>query len=656
MSTKIARMVFGQDGMNREARPMLRWRLAVVLALLLAAGCGPGPGHSPASGARDLARDPFTFANTDHYISRHLELELTVDFGRQLLEGSVIHHVECLEPGAETLVLDTRGLQIEAVELARAPGTAENLTFEVGATDPVRGEPLHIRLPAGQDCDGEFQLKIDYRTGPEASALMWLPPDLTAGGEHPFLFTQSQSIHARSWIPLQDTPAVRLTYEAVIRTPPELLAVMSANNDPRAPRNGEYRFRMPQPIPSYLMALAVGNLRFEAFGERTGVYAEPEVLPSAAWEFADTEEMLETAEAIYGAYQWGRYDLLILPPSFPYGGMENPRLSFITPSLLAGDRSLVSVIAHELAHSWSGNLVSNRTWRDIWLNEGTTSYLEARLMEVLYGKDRADEERLLTYHSLLEDLRTVPPEMQPLAPVFDSGDPDEGQQGLEYAKGQMLLEHLEAQFGREVFDRYMAGYFEHFAFQAISTEQFLEYIDRQLLQPNPGVYSREQLEEWLYRPGLPAAITVPRSANLEAAAVTARAWASGELPVDKLSTKGWSPQAMIYFIKALPPDLERDRLQELDEELGLSSSENAEIGRAWFTEAARRRHLPAYVEIRNYLGRSGRTRLIRPVYRELAANGEDLQLAREIFNGYRSRYHPLTIAAVEPLLAGRSSD
>jgi leukotriene-A4 hydrolase len=635
---------------------MLPWSPPVVLALLLATGCGPGPNQEPAPGAQDLARDPFTFANTDQFVSRHLELELAVDFSRQRLEGSVIHHMECREPGAETVVLDTRGLQIERVQLLRASGTAGDLQFDLGPTDPVRGGPLHIRLPVGLGCEGGFQLKIDYRTGPEASAIMWLPPDMTAGGEYPFMFTQSQSIHARSWIPLQDTPAVRLTYEAVIRTPPELLAVMSANNDPRAPRNGEYRFLMPQPIPSYLLALAVGNLRFEAFGERSGVYAEPEVLPAAAWEFADTQQMLDTAEAIYGAYRWGRYDLLILPPSFPYGGMENPRLSFITPSLLAGDRSLVSVIAHELAHSWSGNLVSNRTWRDIWLNEGVTTYLEARLMEVLYGKDRADEERLLNYQSLLEDLQTVPPEMQPLAPVFESGDPDDGQQGLEYAKGQMLLEHLEALFGRDVFDRYLAGYFEHFAFRAISTEEFLEYIDRHLLQPNPGVYSREQLEEWLYHPGLPAAMTVPRSANLEAAAGAARAWASGELPVDKLSTTQWSPQAVIYFIKALPPDLTDDRLGELDGKLGLSAGENAEIGRTWFTEVARRRHLPAYPAMRDYLGRFGRTRLIQPVYRELAANGEDLQLARKIFSGYRSRYHPLTVAAVEPLLAQPAPD
>lgn len=628
---------------------MLHRIILPLMTLLLAAACERDT-RGPPETAVDPSRDHFTFSNTDQFQTRHLELDLTVDFERQVLAGFVIHHMGCLRAGADTIILDSRGLQVDRVQLAPKHGDAIDLPFEWGGSDSVRGEALRILLPPDWRCAAEFELKVDYRTRPDASAIMWLPAELTAGGEHPFMFTQSQSIHARSWVPLQDTPAVRVTYEAVIRTPPELLAVMSADNDPQALRSGEFHFLMPQPIPSYLLALAVGNLRFAAFGENTGVYAEPEVLPAAAWEFADTQHMLDAAETLYGPYQWGRYDLLVLPPSFPFGGMENPRLSFITPSLLAGDRSLVSVIAHELAHSWSGNLVSNRSWRDIWLNEGTTSYLEARLMEVLYGKERADEERLLTYQSLLEQLHTVPTEMQPLAPVFETGDPDEGQEGIEYAKGQMLLDHLEAIFGRDVFDAYMAGYFDHFAFQAISSEQFLDYVDAQLLQAYPGIYTRRQLEEWLYQPGLPTVMTVPHSSNLEAAAGAAVAWSSGELTVDKLSKKHWSPQATIYFIKALPETLSQEQLAELDRVLGLSSSQNAEIARAWFIEVAKRRYLPAYADMREYLGRFGRIRLIEPVYRELAANGEDSGLAREIFDATRARYHPLTVAAIETFL------
>jgi aminopeptidase N len=647
--------------------------LAASLALLIA--CGDGrqehdPVQTPVQAAvqvpapsKELARDHFSFANTGQFRTRHLELDLEVDFERQVLEGTVVLHLQGTEPGARTVILDSRGLQLERVRLGGAivdPGSdsradlAEDLVIRAGASDPVRGQALEIRLPDGFDPRTEFLLEIDYRTGPDASAIMWLPPELTAGGEHPFMFTQSQSIHARSWVPLQDSPMVRFTYAATIRVPGGLRALMSADNDAAAPRDGEYRFRMPQPIPSYLLALAVGNLEFAAFGDDTGVYAEPELLPAAAWEFADTQAMLEAAEALYGPYRWGRYDLLILPPSFPYGGMENPRLSFITPSLLAGDRSLVSTIAHELAHSWSGNLVSNRTWRDIWLNEGTTTYLEARLMEVIYGKQRADEERVLAWLDLQEKLQTVPEAMQPLAPVFETGDPDEGQDGLEYAKGQVLLEHLEQQFGRDRFDRFMAGYFEHFAFQAISSEQFLEYTEEHLLQRHPGVFSRAQLEQWLYAPGLPAEATAPVSGNLEAAAAGARAWASGELAVDKLSTEGWSPQATVYFIRALPDGIGHDRLAELDRALGLSTSRNAEIARAWFIEVAERRHLPAYPALPDYLGRYGRSRLVEPVYAALAANGEDAELAAQLFADARGAYHPLTVAAIEKHFSARA--
>jgi aminopeptidase N len=595
------------------------------------------------------AHDYFSFANSDQFVLRHLDLDLKVDFDQQALVGYAVLHMDRLDPDARTIVLDSRGLRISGIQVAAAEMEVQPLSFEVGEADPVKGEAIRIHLPPDFRPRTEFQVKIAYQTGPGASALMWLPPELTAGGKYPFMFTQSQSIHARSWVPLQDTPGVRFTYEANIQTPPELLALMSADNDPQVKRRGDYHFSMPQPIPSYLLALAVGHVFFEPIGEQTGVYAEPEVLPDAAWEFGDTQAMLDAAEALYGPYQWGRYDLLILPPSFPYGGMENPRLSFITPSVIAGDRSLVSMIAHELAHSWSGNLVSNATWRDIWLNEGTTSYLDARLMEVLYGKERADEERLLTYQGLLEKLETVPVEMQALAPVFQHGDPDIGQDGLEYAKGQLMLETLEAVFGRDVFDAYLAGYFKHFGFQAITSEQFLDYIDTALLQKFPGHYSRVQVEQWLYQPGIPDGAAVPTSRSLEEAAAMAIAWSIGKRPLDDLPVEDWSPQAMVAFIKALPPELAEPQLGELDRVLGLSTARNSEIARAWFILAATRTYRPAYAEMRSYLNRYGRTRLVKPVYQALIDNGEDGAPAQALFDEARGGYHPLTIAAISPL-------
>ncbi|CAA0302330.1 Cold-active aminopeptidase (fragment) [Alteromonas infernus] len=322
--------------------------------------------------------DYHSFANPNEVRVTHLSLDLTANFETKQLIGDVTLDVKRAKPENNTLVLDTRALDIDSVTV-----NGESVPFEIGKTDPDLGTPLTITLPSAAN-----SVTVAYSTSPDASGVQWLTPAQTAGKQHPFLFTQAQAVHARSFIPLQDSPQVRVTYDATIKTPEALLAVMSASNDPTTKRDGEYEFTMPQPIPSYLIALAIGDLKFKAMGERTGVYAEPALLESAAKEFEDTEAMLEVTEETYGPYQWDRYDLLILPPSFPFGGMENPRLSFITPTVIAGDKSLVSLIAHELAHSWSGNTVTNATWRDLWLNEGFTTYLTYRIMEMIYGHDR----------------------------------------------------------------------------------------------------------------------------------------------------------------------------------------------------------------------------------------------------------------------------
>jgi len=624
---------------------MYRTALTMITIALLAIACSKEPVE-----VYDPAHDYFSYANTEQFVTRHLALDLSVDFDQQQLRGGAVLHMERLDPQATEIILDSRGLDIDSVSIVQADSPAVPLDFRIGNLDPVLGSPVIIVLPTDTDIASKFRLRLEYSTGRNASALQWLPPELTAGGKQPFMFTQSQSIHARSWVPIQDTPAVRITYEAVIHTPPNLLAVMSANNNPLTPRSGEYRFEMPQPIPSYLLALAVGNIFFAPLGAETGVYTEPEVLDASAFEFSGTQDMLDTAAEIFGPYQWGRYDLLVLPPSFPYGGMENPRLSFITPSLLAGDRSLVSVVAHELAHSWSGNLVTNATWRDGWLNEGMTNYLESRLMEVLYGQERVDEENVLGYKELLLDFEQVTPERQALAPPFSSGDPDDFQGTIHYHKGQLLLQYLENGFGRETFDRFLASYFDDFAFQSITTEQFLDYLDQNLLQLHEGKISREQVEQWLYRPGLPDDAPIPHSESLDRAAALAIAWAQGEIRLDEIPLSDWSPQAVVHFINNLPASLSDERLGALDGAYGFSDTRNAEIGRTWFIQVAQRQYRPAYEKLQQHLNRYGRTRLVAPVYRALAENGADLTLARELFADARASYHPITIAKIETIL------
>jgi len=618
---------------------------SLAIALVLLAACSQKDDYDP-------AHDYFTYANTDQFVTKHIALDLDVDFEKKTLSGSVVLTLQKTELVAREIVLDTRDLTIHSVGIVGADGSVLPASYALGQRDERKGAPLFITLPVEVEQNATLLVRIDYTTSANASALQWLPAELTAGGKHPMMFSQAQAIHARSFIPLQDTPSVRVTYEASIRTPPELLAVMSANNDPLTPRNGEYHFDMPQPIPSYLIAIAVGNLYFAPLGEDTGVYAEPEMLDASVYEFADTQDMLEIAEIKFGPYQWGRYDVLILPPSFPYGGMENPRLSFLTPSLLAGDRSLVAVVAHELAHSWSGNLVTNATWRDGWLNEGVTSYLESRLMEILYDKDRVDEERVLNYGELLENFAAIPPERQGLAPRIDSreGDGESSQGTIPYLKGQMFLEYLESRFGRDRFDPFLFTYFRDFSFQTITTEAFVDYLDANLLASNPGIVSRADVEVWMYQPGLPAGALIPTSTTLTRAVELAGAWSVGEATLDELPHGDWSPQAIIHFINSLPAELSKQALAELDGGLNLSATRNAEIARAWFIQVAKRRYEPAYEQMTAYMNRYGRMRLVAPIYSALAANGHDKALAESIFADARRNYHPITIAYIEKIM------
>jgi aminopeptidase N len=617
-------------------------RRLTVLVLVTLAACSTDD--------YDPARDYFTYANTDEFASSHLALDLDVDFEAERLSGTATLTLQWIDKDARQIHLDTRDLAIEGTRVSRDGINWSEAPFRVGQRDDRLGSKLTVTVPGNLSPSDTLLVAIRYSTDPESTALQWLPKELTSGGQHPMLFSQSQAIHARSWVPLQDTPSVRVTYEASIRTPRDLLAVMSAENDPATDRDGEYRFEMPQPIPPYLLAIAVGNIHFAPIGADTGVYAEPEILDAATYVFADTQAMFEQAEELFGPYRWGRYDLLILPPSFPFGGMENPRLSFLTPSLLAGDRSLVSVVAHELAHSWSGNLVTNATWRDGWLNEGMTSYLESRLMEVVYGQERVDEENVINFEELLLSLERVPPAMQALAPRLDGGDADDFQGSVHYHKGKLFLTWLEDAFGRETFDNFLFGYFERFAFETITSERFLDYLDRKLLSGADSPVTREAAAQWLYEPGLPDGAPVPTSKTLDQAAALASAWSDGRIDTAEVDVEGWSAQALIHFINNLSPDLSGERLAEIDAALGLSETTNAEIGRSWFIQVATRRYEPAYDRMSAYLKRYGRLRLIGPIYRALKENGEDLELARAVFEDAAAGYHPLAVGGLRRLL------
>ncbi|HZW30382.1 MAG TPA: M1 family metallopeptidase, partial [Isosphaeraceae bacterium] len=446
-------------------------------------------------------------------------------------------------------------------------------------------------------------------------------------------------------------PGVRITYAATVRVPPGLTAVMAADAQvqPEEARQGVFRFAMPQPIPSYLIAMAAGDLVFHALGPRTGVWAEPSVLAAAAHEFHDVEAMVGSIEKRFGPYRWGRSDILVLPPSFPFGGMENPKLTFATPTILAGDRSLVSLIAHELAHSWSGNLVTNATWRDFWLNEGFTTYLERRIIEDLYGSDRAAMESVLGLAELRQELREKPAPDQVLHIDLTGRDPDDGMTRIPYEKGALLLRTLEKAFGRSRFDDFLRSYFDRFAFQSITTADFVAYLKDHLLLDRDEAQAID-LAAWLEGPGLPAGFAEPKSTRLDAVDQAARSWLDGSRATDQLGSGDWTTHEWIRFLQALPEELPGDRLAELDRAFGLTGRGNAEIAHQWLLIAIRNGYAPADDRLKSYLTTIGRRKLVLPLFRAMLATPAGRQRAEAIYATARPGYHPITAESIDRLL------
>ncbi len=617
-------------------------RVVAGAVLVMSWACGPPeqvrtPLPEPEEG------DVHTYANMNQFEVKHLALDLDVDFDRQVLSGTAILDFQRVS-GSSPMVLDTRDLEIGKVEVAADGAHFEDTPFELGPTDPILGAPLTIQIP----CPGGA-VRIHYSTTRKSTALQWLTPAQTTDKKHPFLFTQSQAIHARSWIPLQDTPSVKLTYSAHIRTPKDLIAVMSAGNVPNEPRDGDYSFQMPQPVPSYLIALAVGDLEFRQLGRRTGVYAERPVVERAAKEFEDTEEMLDTAERLFGPYRWGRYDVLVLPPSFPFGGMENPRLTFATPTVLAGDKSLVSLVAHEMAHSWSGNLVTNATWSDFWLNEGFTVYLERRIVEAIYGRERAAMEAVLGRQVLDEEMARLDARDQILHVDLKGRDPDEGFTEVPYEKGFLFLKTLEAAYGRQRMDAFLRGYFEHFAFQSITTRQFLDYLQFHLLNSGSAA-AKVPVKEWVYESRIPAGAWEPVSDAFNKVEAQARPWLEGKAPVSSIQASGWATQQWIHFLKFLPEDLGAVRMKQLDDTFHLTQTGNSEILCQWLLMAVRNHYEAAYPRLREFLTSQGRRKFLRPLYSELAKSPEGKKLALDIYKQARPTYHPISVVAVDEIL------
>ena len=620
--------------------------LATALAVFTLVACTEGSRQPAADeGLPALPRDVHSHADPAKARVTHVSLDLTPDFTAKRLSGTARLRIT-RAPGADTVILDVRDLDIRRI----TDSTGVALPFTVGAAKEFVGAPLAIALPAGVET-----VVIDYSTSPAAAAVQWLDPAQTAGGKLPFLFTQGQAILTRTWVPTQDGPGMRQTYDAVIRAPKGMRAVMSAERvgtEPETDSSGldVYRFRMANPIPPYLIALAVGDLAFRPIGNRTGVFAEPSVVERAAAEFTEVDRMIAAAEKLYGPYRWGRYDILVLPPAFPFGGMENPTLTFATPTILAGDRSLVSLIAHELAHSWSGNLVTNATWDDFWLNEGFTTYIESRIMEELRGKPYADMLRQLGRQDMLAAVEAAGGPQgadTKLRLELTGRDPDDGMTDIAYEKGAAFLQTVESVVGRERLDKFLRGYFDRFAFQPMSSERLIVYMRGNLLSEEE--MSRIGIRQWIYEPGVPANIPAVQAQAFTAVEAQVASWKSGGA-ASTLQTANWSTQQWLHFLRALPDTIPAARLAELDNTFKLSTSGNSEILFAWLRHAIANRYEPAFPALERFLTSQGRRKYVAPLYADLAKSDWGKRMATDIYRRARPGYHSVSTGTIDKTL------
>ncbi|UXP32834.1 M1 family metallopeptidase [Reichenbachiella agarivorans] len=617
--------------------------IALILAMTLFSQCNSHKANEPMN---TVIKDNHSYANPSESIVTHLDWTAELDFEKHIIAATAKLTLDNT-PQVKHVILDTKGLNI--VEIKNQDG--ETLNYELKPEDPILGSALLIEI------DPETtEVSITYQTTPEAEALQWLTPEQTQGKVKPFLFSQSQAILARSWIPIQDSPGIRFTYTAEVTVPRDLLPLMSASNPVEKNTTGTYHFEMKQPIPAYLMALTVGDIDFLPLGQRSGVYAEPSMLEKSADEFEGLENMIAAAEELYGAYRWDRYDIIVLPPSFPFGGMENPRLTFATPTIIAGDKSLISLVAHELAHSWSGNLVTNATWDDFWLNEGFTVYFENRIMESLYGREYSEMLAMLS----LQDLKAEIIEISATNPAdthlklnLDGRNPDDGLTAIAYDKGYFFLRLIEETVGREKWDAFVKNYFNTNAFKVMTTEEFVEILQRDLIDENTVGLDSTFYQQWIYGPELPANCPQPVSNKFDNVEKALSNWQENHDTVTLDSSYGssqWSTHEWLHFIRLLPENYGIEEMTLLDDAFDFTNSGNSEIFALWAVQIISNQYEAGYPNLEKFLVHTGRRKFLTPLYKELIKTEEGTEMARAIYQKARPNYHSVAYNSIDALL------
>ena len=507
-----------------------------------------------------VKQDPHSYARSNESKVTHLSMNLA--FEKKILKGKATLTIQS-EAGANKIHLDTKDLNIEKITLNDSDTPAK---FTLGNQDRFLGKELIIEI----DSTTKF-ITINYSTSPGAAALQWLSPQQTAGKKQPFLFTQSQAILARTWVPIQDSPGIRFTYEAVIQVPKQLMAAMSAENPQQKNDSGIYHFTMPKPIPAYLLALAVGDFLFKPLDARTGVYAEQVTIDKAI--------------------------------------------------------------------------------HDFWMNEGFTVYFELRIMEELYGKDFSDMQCLLG----LEDLKATIAELGDtsadthLKLNLAGRDPDDGMNDIAYEKGHFLLLLIEKTIGRDRFDVFLKNYFHSHAFGTITTEQFLKEYNSELIKGNSELEQKININEWVYKPGLPKNCPIVHSAKFEAVAKEVEVWKNNG-KAKELNTNGYSTYEWLRFLALLPEKLSSAQMKDLDETFHFTKTGNSEILFAWLEKCIYSNYEPAFPTLKVFLTDVGRRKFVKPLFSAMIKTESGRKMAENIYSSSRENYHTITQMTIDSLL------
>ncbi len=590
-----------------------------------------------------------SFSNPNEAFVTHLNWKAKIDLDNKRILATATWDITVVNPDVKEIVFDTRSL-ILFLDQIKVDGQLVHATLGESTKLDFMGQALHIPINAKSK-----EVEILYKTSDMSAALQWVTPSQTHDQKYPFLYTQSEAALARSWIPCQDAPGIRFTYEAHIDAPAGFLPLMSVGNNARAVnKNNHYDYSQVHPIPSYLLALAVGHLTYIPYDKKNnfGIYAEEGFAIEVFNEFDAMPKMVEAANKLYGHYAWGRYDVIVLPPSFPFGGMENPNLTFATPTVITGNKDLVNLVAHELAHSWSGNLVTNATWNDFWLNEGFTMYVEQRIMEELSGRDFAEMQAALDVVDLKQaiiDFGDKSPDTHLKLNLLDR-DPDDGMTDIAYDKGYLFLRMLEEFYGRQKWDTFLKSYFAHFAFTSISTEDFLSYLKGNLITEDSDWYTL-QVETWVYGPGLPSNAPIVIAKRFIAVDSMMEAFKTDKIKsLSEIPKSNWTTFEWLRFLQSIDVSTSPDELKKLDELFKLTGTDNAEIATAWYVLCLKTNYESAFSAMKLFLGKVGRRKFLLPLYSEMIKSEAGLEMAKEVYNNSKGVYHSVSRNTISEML------